>query len=468
MNQIVRTKSLLIQLLLFACSISVHADKKIYLLADIHVMSPLLLETPDNEAWQAYLSDSKKMVDLSVPVFDEVCSRIIADKPDLLLIAGDMTKDGEIESQEYVTKKLTEIEAAGIPVFVIPGNHDRGWQPDAKIYRNNTAEDTKYTSTSRFLSYYKEFGYGEGSELHDSDLTYATEILPGLTLIGIDSGQTAIVDPDAVAWACEKAKEARSKGRQVIAMMHHALLPHIYSQEFIHAYSVISDNENVRDQLMEAGVKVILTGHYHISDITRYTNPQGQDIYDICTGSPIAYSCDYRILTFDDNLSTLKVSTKSITELDAVPNFGDYAKDRLHSAVQTWAAKRITFSDIGFINDLAASLVADIFIIHAEGNEPQSNSSSIFSQLAAIAPEAFNEVIQSMLGDYSSPDEMDNVVDDRELTIAMPVLPTAIRQIPTDPCEDHPVWHTLQGIRLDSAPTIPGIYLRNNRKVIVK
>ena len=246
--QKIQIRHLIILPILLICSVPVFSDKKIYTLSDIHVMSPLLLDSPDNLAWQEYLADSKIMMDYSIPVFDKLCSQIITDKPDLLLIVGDMTKDGEIESHEYVINKLTEIESAGIPVFVIPGNHDRGWQPNAKIYRNNIAEDTKYTSMSRFSNYYKDFGYGEGSELHGTTLTYATEIWPGLTLIGIDSGQTATVDEDAVTWACAKAKEAKDKGQQVIAMMHHALLPHIYAQELIHMNSVVSNNEEIRDQ----------------------------------------------------------------------------------------------------------------------------------------------------------------------------------------------------------------------------
>ena len=243
--QKVQIRHLIILSILLICCTPVFSDKKIYTLSDIHVMSPLLLDSPTNLAWQEYLADSKTLVDYSKTIFDKLCSQIITDKPDLLLIVGDMTKDGEIESHEYVINKLTQIESAGIPVFVIPGNHDRGWQQNAKIYRNNIAEDTKYTSMSRFSNYYKDFGYGEGSELHGTTLTYATEIWPGLTLIGIDSGQTAAVDEDAVTWACAKAKEAKDKGQQVIAMMHHALLPHIYAQELIHVNSVVSNNEEI-------------------------------------------------------------------------------------------------------------------------------------------------------------------------------------------------------------------------------
>ncbi|MBR1503630.1 MAG: metallophosphoesterase [Prevotella sp.] len=456
----------ILTILLISC-ISASADKKIFLLADPHVMSPELLDSPDNEAWQAYLAGSKKMIDLSVPVFNKLCSQILAEKPDLVLIAGDLTKDAEKASHEYVINKLTEIEAAGIPVFIIPGNHDRGWQADAKVYQDNTTTDASCLSSKRLPGHYTAFGYGEGSELHGTDLTYAAEVLPGLILIAIDSEQTAVVDLDAMNWAFEKAKEARSKGKQVVTMMHHALLPHINYQELLFTNSVIDNNEYLRDKLMEAGVKVMLTGHYHVSDITRYTNSQGQEIYDVCTGSPISYPCDYRILTFSDDLTTLKISTKSITEIDEVPDFKNYAKERLRRAVQIQAAKRADFSDSGFINDLAARLVADIFIIHAEGNEPQSDNSANYSQLAAIAPDIFNEIIQSMMGDYSTPEEKDNVVDDRELTITMPVLPTAIRQIPTESSDAHTVWYTLQGVRLNSAPTVPGIYLQNGRKIVV-
>ena len=462
-----QVRSFIALIILLVCSASASADKKIFLLADIHVMSPQLLDNPENEAWQAYLSESRKMVDYSVPVFDKLCKQIIAEKPDLLLIAGDMTKDGEFESHDYVTNKLTEIEKSGIPVFVIPGNHDRGWQPDAKVYQNNTAKNTKFISKEQFLDYYKEFGYGNDSEIHSKTLTYAKEILPGLTLIGIDSDQTAKVDADAAKWAGQKAKEAKNKGQQVIAMMHHALLPHIYNQEALHINSVIKNYKNFRDQLMEAGVKVIFTGHYHISDITRYTSPQGQDIYDVCTGSPISYPCDYRILTFDNNFRKLKITTSSVKNIDIFPYFQDYARERLHNAVYAWAVKRVDLTDSSFMSQIVADIIADIFITHAEGNEHLSENAALASQIASFAPEETSKTIQSILGDYPSPEEKDNVVDDRELTITMPALPTAIRQLPTTPVADQPVWYTLQGVRLNSAPTLPGIYLKNGQKVIV-
>ena len=81
--------------LLLYCATLVKADKEIWLLADIHVMAPTLLDSPDNKAWKKDLADQRKMQDLSAPIFDLIVERIIARKPDALLIAGDLTKDGE-------------------------------------------------------------------------------------------------------------------------------------------------------------------------------------------------------------------------------------------------------------------------------------------------------------------------------------------------------------------------------------
>ena len=428
------------------------------------------------------------MQELSVPVFDLLVERIKADKPELLLIPGDLTKDAEYESHQYVVDKLAEIEAAGIRVFVIPGNHDRFNQEGARKYEGNGYSAVASMTQDDFQTYYKPYGYGDDSELHGSTLTYAVDLYPGLSLIGIDTGQYAIIDDDAVVWACQKAADARTRGQQVIVMMHHSLIPHFFNQESFHPLSVVRDNERIRDLLMEAGVKVVFTGHYHVSDITRYVNSQGQEIYDVCTGSTIAYPCDYRILSFDDQFSQLSITTSTVSSFPGFDegDFPLYAKDRLQESVAIWAKKWLSNRMSNqLVLDAAAQFVTSAFVTHAEGNEPQNpNSAEALDQfksaedLAKIAAifgkntllDTIEEVglsIKSMLGDYPSEDDIDNVVDDRQLTITMPSVPSAIRQVKAvDAASD--VWHTLQGVRLSSRPSAPGIYLHEGQKVVVK
>lgn len=468
-------------LLLFFCtSMQMKADKKIYLLADIHVMAPSLLDSSDNAAWKRDLANQRKMQDLSIPIFDLLIAQIIADKPDLLLINGDLTKDGEYESHDYVINKLTKVKDAGIRIFVIPGNHDRGWMEEARVYAKDTFTIAESYTPEMFREAYRDFGYGEGSTIHESSLSYATELFPGLMLIGIDTGNMAQVSEEAINWACQKAKEARDNGQQVIVMAHHSLIPHIYGQEAVMIYSVIDTNEQLRDGLMAAGVKVVFTGHYHITDNTRYKNSEGQEIYDIATGSPISYPCDYRILTFDDKFKQLKITTKSITALDGYNDFPSYAKGRLQEAFLSWAyswmKERTTHK--GITSYLSKS-IANVFIIHAEGNEPRNSASvdanALYDDMLFFAKFIEEEDVtsqvteislsmKSALGDYPSAEEQDNIVDDHELTIMMPTLPTGIHSIQNQDDKDAP-WYNLQGLRLKGKPSKPGIYIHKGEKI---
>lgn len=468
-------------LLLFLClTIQIKADKTIYLLADTHVMSPSLLDSSDNTAWQEYLAEHRNMQDLSVPIFNQLIEQIITDHPDALLICGDLTKDGETASHEYVLERLRKVEAAGIPVFVIPGNHDYGLIEEARKYANNTYTSTDTYTYEQFREAYKDFGYGSDCEVHDASLSYATELFPGLTLIGIDSGNMAHAKKTTISWCCQKAAEARDKGNQVIAMVHHSLIPHFYGQDSFLVLSVIDNHEILRDSLMNAGVKTVFTGHYHISDNTRYIDNTGREIYDICTGSPLSYPCDYRKLTFDDQFKQLKILTESVTSLEGYDDFHNYAKSRLEKAFLRWAGNWFDEHQVNQqVTEIMSQSVAEAFIIHAEGNEPANPATEealvLYDNILAMAPffegdaSKITEVclsIKSMLGDYPSEDEPDNVVDDRQLTITMHGEPAGIQNIQTtDAHKDS--WFTLQGQRLNGRPTKSGLYIRNGRIIIV-
>ena len=45
-------------------------------------------------------------------------------KPDVLIISGDLTSNGEKKSHVDLAEKLKEIEKAGTAIYVVRGNHD--------------------------------------------------------------------------------------------------------------------------------------------------------------------------------------------------------------------------------------------------------------------------------------------------------------------------------------------------------
>ena len=83
-------------------------------------------------------------------------------------------------------------------------------------------------------------------------------------------------------------------------MMHHGLVEHYNYQQMVDPGYVIDNWETVSNELIDAGLKLILTGHYHATDITKREH-DGKFVFDVETGSTVNYPCTYRMLTIDGN-----------------------------------------------------------------------------------------------------------------------------------------------------------------------
>lgn len=411
-------------------------DKKIVVLSDPHVMSPKLLVS-EGDAWTDYLSGQRKMVDYSQALFDEMVTKIKDEiKPDLVLITGDLTKDGEQLSHTYVVSKLDELRGVGIQTLVIPGNHDRGDNEDAVSYDGATTTPADVATDDWFATQYANYGYGSSSKRETSTLTYACEPIEGLVVMGIDSGTDGKLSSTTLEWIVGKASAAQESGKRVIAMMHHPLIPHVTNAESLVPTYVISDYDNIRKALIDAGVKVVFTGHFHTSDIAKdFDDELTTEIYDVNTGSLISYPCDYREVSISGDLTELSLTTGHITSLAGDETFtADYAKARLHESVKKAVKEKITAKITAMLGAAAAAFmsddietmadnVANAFIIHAEGNEADVDTEDIMSALSA----AFSVMLgteamcKSMLEDKAPYGEEGrvNVTDDLSLTVKM-------------------------------------------------
>lgn len=413
-----------------------HPDLKMVVLSDPHVMAPELLIS-DGEAWTSYLDGQRKMVDYSASLFDEMVSRIKSNlHPDLVLITGDLTKDGEQQSHAYVTAKLDELRSEGIQVLVIPGNHDRDANPNAVSYDGAGTSAVETATNDWFAAQYADYGYGPSSEREASTLTYACEPIDGLVVIGIDSGRNGELSSTTLDWVCDKASKASSEGKRVIAMMHHPLIPHVTHAETLVRTYVIKDFDTIRQALIEAGIKVIFTGHFHTSDIAKdFNDSLTKEIYDVNTGSLISYPCDYREVTLCGDLSELRLTTSHITSLPNDDTFSsDYAKECLHSAVKQMVkeiAKAKVRKEAGTLGvklmakkiNKVSTAAADAFIIHAEGNEGQVDTSDIMESFEQIFQmvKGSREMCESMLQDKApyGIEGRENVTDDLNLSISL-------------------------------------------------
>lgn len=411
------------------------AQIRVAVVSDIHVMGPGLVVN-DGKAWQTALDNDRKMIDKSREIFDRLINQFKSQRLDLLLVTGDLTKDGERLSHQYVKAGLDKLKAAGVKVFVIPGNHDLG-TANAMTYDGDKTGRAETVDGDGFRAIYANYGYGAESTLDSLSLSYACEPVTGLTLIGIDSHK-GYLSETTLDWVCQQAEEARSKGRQVIAMMHHPLIPHFNGAELYIRTSVVSNYEHVRNKLADAGVRIILTGHFHTSDIAKDWNADlSREIYDINTGSTISYPCDYRVMTMNRELSKIVVTTRHIGSLPTDAVFAKTAKDRLYSSIYAKAYHKLesSFSFSEEEKKQLADIAAKAFIVHAEGNEANESHAEIVEQiynginrigdrgnmLVKMATELMKPVIDSILKDVSNYDDPDreDCTDDLTLSIDM-------------------------------------------------
>ena len=409
------------------------ADHKIVVIADPHVMPASLLPNTTSADWATYIGGSRKLIDFSQSLFDKAVAEIKAMSPDLVLIVGDLTKDGERDSHDYVKGKLKELKDAGIQPLVILGNHDWGTS-DAKVYGATTTDALIYDK-SQLKDFYADYGFGS-SETESTTLTYACEPIPGLVVIGIDSGKDGVISATTLSWVSAKATAAKADGKQVIAMMHHPLIPHITGgEQFVSTSHVLYPDggdtgdgyKTVRNTLADAGVELIFTGHFHTSDIARDWNADlSKDIYDVNTGSLCSYPCDYRVVTLNDALNSVSVTTNSITDAGKSLKGEDFsaatAKTRLTESV-TNIIKANMIAKGGLIAAMASSIapmLANVYIYHAEGDEnANTDAQTLLSSLAYLLtsnPE-YGAMANSLLLDLSNYGDGDrqNQTNDRTL-----------------------------------------------------
>lgn len=477
---------------------AVPAKTRIMLISDPHVMGPGLL-IKEGEAWDEATYYDRKLNDYSRAIYDEVIATALREKPDIFLISGDLTKDGELLSHQYVVQKLQELKAAGIKALVVPGNHDMGTS-NALIFNGEEAYGADTINTRQFAELYKDFGYGEDMDREPTTLTWCCEPVDGLMLIGIDTGHdddplNGVISHTTYEWVRERAEAASKAGKKVFIMMHHALFPHVANADkFSSTYAVklgLADGEGgygyfpyatLRNHLADAGVSVVFSGHVHTSDIAKDANKDlTRTVFDISTSSCAAYPNPYRLLTLNDDDATMRIETRYVSELPDVEDFDDMAEKRMRQGLVN-LVKNITYDE-----DIS-NLFAEIFKIHVVGNEPEHPRQKEFltmyeeniprmkadRQLKDYLDaydatfDDLTAMVYSMLEDrsnYGDPDR-ESLVDDLNTTI--PVRGdgwTAIRPIVREKVGKD--WYTLQGQRI-AKPSRKGIYIHNGRLSVVK
>lgn len=337
------------------------------------------------EAFQRYLASDRKMLVESEAILKSVIEMISSDDSKIVLIPGDLTKDGELKNHQLLANYLRQLESKGKKVYVVPGNHDVE-NPESFSYTGATPTKVPTVSPSEFKSIYADFGYKEAIATDpNGSLSYLVEPVDGVWLFCLDAcrwrenqGKTHSTTGGAFTdatfnWIKEKLAEGKQKGKLMIGMMHHNLVEHFHGQKMLFSDYVVNNWEEVSRTFADYGLKVVFTGHHHAHD-ARILKTGNGFVVDIQTSSTVTWPCAIRRVKIDKNW-VMKVTSEKISKVNVNTggkSFQDYAKNKLVDglpAIVNAYLKQVGLPDQ--VVQLLSPLVVDTYISYTHGNEDQ-------------------------------------------------------------------------------------------------
>ncbi len=231
-----------------------------------------------------------KLFEKSTEILEALKEEAIAVHPDALLLTGDLTFNGEMVSLLEVKKAMEEVEAAGIQVLVIPGNHDISYRY-AMRYFGSDPEPVDRISSEQFAEVMGQFGYEEALYRDEKTLAYVYPVTDDFWILTLDANTVenyCRIPEETIAWMETVLKEAQEKGITVVAMSHQNVL--IQSTMMYQGY-VISNYEEVSALLKKYGVFLALSGHSHLQHTA-----VSDGLTDICSESIALYPLQYGMI----------------------------------------------------------------------------------------------------------------------------------------------------------------------------
>ena len=259
------------------------AGLRIAVASDLH-LNPDNRPSGEGDAASAY----------SLELADALLRDVERQGANFLLLTGDLCNGGKQHRHEALIRKLRDAEASGLPVYVLPGNHDL-----APILQTDFAE------------LYSDFGYTEAFSRDPVSLSYCV-VRDGLMILMMDTAgySTGAINlsgaeaPDSsnpflssgtLRWTERMLETAREKDLRVLAAGHYNLLPEIARDPENIGYYLVN-GDRFSELLHRYGVTLYLSGHAHTRAVY-----QEDGLTELTTEYLLAYPAGYSILDLTDS-----------------------------------------------------------------------------------------------------------------------------------------------------------------------
>ncbi|MDE5670323.1 MAG: metallophosphoesterase, partial [Eubacterium sp.] len=307
---------------------------KIITATDIHYLSPNL--TDYGNIFQETINRSDGKV---IQYIDEIMSafsdEIISAAPDVLILSGDLSFNGEKESHIALADKLAVIQESGIQVLVIPGNHDINSKSAASFF-GDKYEYVSSVTADEFKDIYWNFGMSQAESVDKYSLSYLYKVNSDLCILMLDTnayGENFVQD-ESYEWIEEQLKKARKEHMKVITVSHQNLFAHNSLLSF--GYQLY-DASDLLELYNKYKVTLNLSGHIHMQHYMK------DGVTEVATSSLAVSPNQYGIIDFSKNkfiYSTKAVDVSSWAEKNNITDkhlldFASYSADFFKNKTRT-------------------------------------------------------------------------------------------------------------------------------------
>lgn len=277
-----------------------------YLITDTHYFEPSL--GASGKAFENYMSREQYFMAESSDIVKGVFEQMAADKTvDTVIIPGDLSKNGEIESHKSFIKELNKLRSSGKKIFVLTAGHD--YNEKSRAFVNDEQIEVEGTSFEELYNLYYDFGFSQALSVDKRTLSYVAEVADGVRMLAIncdsEGRKKGTVDDEMYAWMQAQLDDAKKCGCSIFAICHYPVIPPVPVFDIV-GDAKLDDWRKVASFLADNGVELVLTGHMHIQSINDYTSENGNKIYDICTACVTGSPAKYRKISIKDSVMTVE------------------------------------------------------------------------------------------------------------------------------------------------------------------
>ena len=259
--------------------------------------------------------------------FDILCEDT---STDIVVLAGDTTRDGEIESHKEFIEMLRDLKKRGKRVYVITATHDFRDGGVADGYDGDeTIKVPAVENRHDLWDMYYEFGPNEAIATFEKSLCYVVQLAPGYRLFALNDdtndkkeGRGSGYSDECMQWILEQLKDAYDNDQYVIAMTHHPMIAPSPFYAIIGKGDMQRNHEITREIFADHGLHCMLTGHTHVHDISVITSKKGNRFYDIACGAMAGCPPAMRNVTFDPAKGEIRTDTILIKDVPGLDTNG--------------------------------------------------------------------------------------------------------------------------------------------------